>query len=135
MLNLNHVENLDSGPALEPTFSTSTAAFEIPLVSCDVGLSRPCSVTLPYATGMSGPKKVIWRILTRSMSPHVANDGIVDAATARYMHRDKTTRDGMEMDLGPYDAATAGYTGRGLVLRLLMRKNGAEDIPVEWGEG
>ena len=26
---------------------------------------------------MSGPKEVIWRMLTRSMFPHVANDGIV----------------------------------------------------------
>lgn len=36
---------------------------------------------------MSGPKEVIWRMLTRSVIPHVANDSIVDAATTRCMQR------------------------------------------------
>ena len=46
--NLNHVENLDSSQALEPTFSTISSSFCDPLCfSRDVGLSRLCSVTLP----------------------------------------------------------------------------------------
>ena len=65
-------------------------------------------------------------MLTRSMSPHVANDGIVDAATTRCMHREKTRETGMRWiwvhQLQGKKVAIPNYTGRGLVLRFRCAK-------------